>query len=1062
MKNAHSITIVVLLSLVGLASAEYRIWFTPAPTDNSLGLTNGYYPDGSPYLIDNPSTAIVSDDFPPGPPDYSNNQDVYSGDYVVENFPQYMTDGYDSQDCDNPLVVDPCGTWVYIWGQFFGESTGARLDTARLRFIDCATGELAECLDPIWYKVDNMAFPLGSKRWDGVSTELDNYSYFRQMDQCLVAVTAYGIKNEGSTHGNWNLYSGGSQDGDGGRIALLGAVRCKASACDATYTIEVPADANGDPHFLISNVPTWPTIGAFQCVPGPSVEDLYPPSWRGDPLTVLAEWDFSYDFTPYPMDIPPEYLDVVGDGVHDLGTAYTHTHADSNVYWQPDPSDPSDGRAYTTGNEGLMEFFLVNWIDDYWNKYICVHITYGGNGTPWVDEVVAPPWEDPYYGVHLETIDLCPARVEYWVLHPNPNREFVNIKIPPNSWVDKVVIDTISTYESMLLNDDCVNALPIGDVTNLRFNTVEATFDGNGTCMVSPNIWYCYTATCTGTATTSLCGSGFDTMLAVYDGCSCDPLGTELCCNDNYCGLQSLCVVPVVQGQEYLIEVGGYADYVGAGVLSISCTPDSGACCDDYTGICEDDIEAHNCQPPLRFAADTYCVDLDPPCGIIGACCFPDGSCVDLVENDCDTQGGDWQGQGTDCATFNCPQPPGACCFTDGSCVDLTEDDCLIQGGDWYEGEECISFVCPGLYVLYDSLCIVDECQYNAAVDNICGGEDVFGLAIDVQAADDFMLTEDALITAVTADYLQVYGDWPLMVCVQFYAMAADCSTLDEYPTASEFSTDLTYDIFTDCMFGYFGNRITAHINVVLPAGRWAVCIQPVMPDYSYIVTAADGINTCGGDNTCDMWIRDGLDKNDCCDGEPYFGYSNWTPVFDVAGWTGTVSMRIEGMLGTFGACCLPDDSCEILTDEGCAAHGGVFQGDYTDCSWCEDCNTNGIPDPQDLIDCDGSPWCEDCNTNGLLDECDLAAGTSADTNSNGIPDECETCRGDANCDGQINWRDIDYFVAAMNNNIWQWEQMFLPGTPSCPFANNDVNADGNVTWRDIDAFVGLMNTTCP
>jgi hypothetical protein len=37
------------------------------------------------------------------------------------------------------------------------------------------------------------------------------------------------------------------------------------------------------------------------------------------------------------------------------------------------------------------------------------------------------------------------------------------------------------------------------------------------------------------------------------------------------------------------------------------------------------------------------------------------------------------------------------------------------------------------------------------------------------------------------------------------------------------------------------------------------------------------------------------------------------------------------------------------------------------------DCNTNGIDDADDLLNCDGSPWCSDCNTNGMLDQCDIA-----------------------------------------------------------------------------------------
>ena len=71
------------------------------------------------------------------------------------------------------------------------------------------------------------------------------------------------------------------------------------------------------------------------------------------------------------------------------------------------------------------------------------------------------------------------------------------------------------------VNDNCSKAIAVGDVTDLAFNTAPATFDGPGHYITTPNIWYCYTATCTGGATVSLAGSSFDTKLAVYDGCSC-------------------------------------------------------------------------------------------------------------------------------------------------------------------------------------------------------------------------------------------------------------------------------------------------------------------------------------------------------------------------------------------------------------------------------------------------------------------------------------------------------------------------------------------------------------
>jgi len=121
--------------------------------------------------------------------------------------------------------------------------------------------------------------------------------------------------------------------------------------------------------------------------------------------------------------------------------------------------------------------------------------------------------------------------------------------------------------------DDCENAKAIGDVKDMPFDTTDATFDGSGLCLTSPNVWYCYTATCTGNATVSLAGSSYDTMLAVYDGCKCYPTSGDLIeCNDDTGGSrQSEIVFDAIAGNQYLIEVGGYGSETGEGLLTVSC-----------------------------------------------------------------------------------------------------------------------------------------------------------------------------------------------------------------------------------------------------------------------------------------------------------------------------------------------------------------------------------------------------------------------------------------------------------------------------------------------------------
>ena len=73
-----------------------------------------------------------------------------------------------------------------------------------------------------------------------------------------------------------------------------------------------------------------------------------------------------------------------------------------------------------------------------------------------------------------------------------------------------------------------------------------------------------------------------------------------------------------------------------------------------------------------------------------------------------------------------------------------------------------------------------------------------------------------------------------------------------------------------------------------------------------------------------------------------------------------------------------------------------------------------------------------------------------------GLANPLTYCPGDLNCDGVVDFDDIDPFVAALNH----------PGGtdwgPFCPWRNGDCNDDGNVTFDDIDPFVARMGAACP
>ncbi len=146
---------------------------------------------------------------------------------------------------------------------------------------------------------------------------------------------------------------------------------------------------------------------------------------------------------------------------------------------------------------------------------------------------------------------------------------------------------TISPFGGEEEGDSWENCVELsGDVVDLPFTTIGYTLDGPEGCMWGPNRWYCYTATEAGLAVVSLCGSTYDTKLAVYDGV--DPFtATMMGCNDDACGVQSeLIDLPFVSGNTYLVEVGGYSSNVGDGILNISvadCPPPDNDNCEDVT-----------------------------------------------------------------------------------------------------------------------------------------------------------------------------------------------------------------------------------------------------------------------------------------------------------------------------------------------------------------------------------------------------------------------------------------------------------------------------------------------
>ncbi len=184
------------------------------------------------------------------------------------------------------------------------------------------------------------------------------------------------------------------------------------------------------------------------------------------------------------------------------------------------------------------------------------------------------------------------------------------------------------------VNDDCEGAIEIFD-GDTDFDTTGATTGGpaHAGCgfasgLPRQDVWYTYTASCTGLLRVCTCNQAFfDTNLVAYVGCDCPATDEQfLACNEDWEGCffeTSRMLAPVEAGVCYKIRLGGFltADE-GPGTLTVSCLegqdsnccfPHDGPGCDDQA--CEDFI-----------------------CGFDPFCCETDwdNQCIDEAVQFCD------------------------------------------------------------------------------------------------------------------------------------------------------------------------------------------------------------------------------------------------------------------------------------------------------------------------------------------------------------------------------------------------------------------------------------------
>ena len=145
-------------------------------------------------------------------------------------------------------------------------------------------------------------------------------------------------------------------------------------------------------------------------------------------------------------------------------------------------------------------------------------------------------------------------------------------------------ISSICDVVNPVPNNDCPAATTITDGStpfNLSYATLTAPIELCIPTMVN-DVWYNYTATCSGTLTVDTCGANAetspDTNLAIYDACLCPPVaGAPIICSSDAggeCGTASRVTLDVVGGSCYKIRLADSNGNRPSGQIKIECVPD--------------------------------------------------------------------------------------------------------------------------------------------------------------------------------------------------------------------------------------------------------------------------------------------------------------------------------------------------------------------------------------------------------------------------------------------------------------------------------------------------------
>lgn len=321
------------------------------------------------------------------------------------------------------------------------------------------------------------------------------------------------------------------------------------------------------------------------------------------------------------------------------------------------------------------------------------------------------------------------------------------------------------------------------------------------------------------------------------------------------------------------------------------------------------------------------------PC--IGACCLPNGSCIDVNPLDCNAQNGEFH-NGADCTNPPCDPGGGACCLENGTCEQTeNEEECLALCGVFQgEGSDCEGTIClasiPGACCLGDDSCVHTQgecsCEQQGGEFQGPGTNCAYEPCVEVGAC---CVPEGGCFFLTASECAAE--------CGEFFGPGSSCPfvCLPEPLGACCLDTGACVDTHGACRCEQQGGDFNSGTTC-----QYFDCPQPgacCLPDGTCkVILEADCMAECG--------IFDGegtVCGEECCIELPRACCLPDGTCIEAITCECEAAGGVSQPAGTAcsdeicpqpGACCLPDGTCKELFEEECEALCGIFTGTGNSC----------------------------------------------------------------------------------------------------------------------------------